>query len=202
MQISTLVNSKPPEHYNQAPEGSGNAYWQCLRQRKAWLLQRWLANGGEPFYYFFELGTPVYILNAQELEVLFNEDDYVVRYAAGTYWIIWESEKFYLVFNADNFDGGLMNYTFPHDYDHAYLANIRQATTKFLTMLHEKKDVGSIVRDYGGIAIDTWACTASICCEFEKDGGLLFCDYRKNYQFSCESIIEWSVSQTTGSLHP
>jgi hypothetical protein len=92
MKISTLINAKPPESYNKE-------YWLYLRQRNAWLLQRWLKNG-DPFYFFTEEGTPIFISDQQNLSVLFgNQEKNAIRNVEEKYWMIWKENGYYIALN-------------------------------------------------------------------------------------------------------
>lgn len=197
MKNEEFLSAKPPEYYNRAPEGMTAVFWQSLRQRDAWLLQRWLrGNNGEPFYYFFELKTPVYVLEAKEFEQLFdNPHKYQVRYVGETYWIVWKDQELYFILNVHGFNRTLnVEFPTPASFDLGLCRQTRSAVTSFLTKIQQQEDVEKITWSCGGEVIDTWACTQAIYCEF-KDGveNLLFCNYRKNYLIPTQSLVDWHI---------
>ena len=96
MNLSCLTNSRPPEYYNQQ-------YWLCLKQRNAWLLQRWLQKS-DAFFYYLKMNAQVFISDETELEKLFlDTEKYAVRFVEETYWIIWKVKGYYFVLSFDRF---------------------------------------------------------------------------------------------------
>lgn len=190
MKLEDFLDSKPPGWYNRPARGSTVPYWQCLRQRKAWLLQRWLrGKDGEPFFYFFELKTPLYVSAEKELEHLFNNPHkYQVRYAGETYWVVWKHLDLYFILNVNQF-----NFDFPNSFNTDMYQQAQLAVTAFLALIQQNdNNLEMITRLCGGKTINTWASTDLIYCELE-DGteNLLFRNYRKNYRIPLQPLLEW-----------
>jgi hypothetical protein len=142
MNTLLFIGSKPPESYNQT-------YWLCLKQRMAWILQRWLNKGGDPYLYFDSLKTPLFIYDDMVLNPLFEGDFYqneqfITRYVEECYWIIWRVTQgdatYFCVLRAENFYQGSMidQYTFPYQFDKTQLIAQREQVETLLIDLAQQ----------------------------------------------------------------
>ena len=150
MNTQLFIDSKPPESYNQT-------YWLCLKQRMAWLLQRWLNKGGDPYLYFELLQTPLFISDDVALNSLFEgefyqNEQFVTRYVEECYWIIWrvtqDNDTYFFVLRAEHFYKGSMidQYTFPYQFDKTQLiAQREQVETLLIDLAQQGSECQSLL---------------------------------------------------------
>jgi len=142
MNIQLFLDSKPPESYNQT-------YWLCLKQRMAWLLQRWLNKGGDPYLYFELLQTPLFISDDVALNSLFEgefyqNEQFVTRYVEECYWIIWrvtqDNATYFFVLRTEHFykDSMIDQYSFPYQFDKTQLIAQREQVETLLIDLEQE----------------------------------------------------------------
>ena len=182
MKTITLTNAKPPKFYNQG-------YWLCLRQRNAWLLQRWLKNG-DPFFFFTEEGTPVFISDEQELSVLFEKKEkYAVRYVEDTYWIIWEESGYYFVLNPHSYFNNKESGErfFPSKINNEYFANLRTAVLSTLISLYETQEIPKIMVELDMKVKNRFANCQAIYSELDKGDCVGF--YARTKFYSIQSPV-------------
>ncbi len=152
MNIQLFIDSKPPESYNQT-------YWLCLKQRMAWLLQRWLNKGGDPYLYFELLQTPLFISDDVALNSLFKgefyqNEQFVTRYVEECYWIIWrvtqDNATYFFVLRAEHFYKGSMidQYSFPYQFDKTQLIAQREQVETLLIGLDQHGSDGKSLMPY------------------------------------------------------
>lgn len=186
MKTCTLTRAKPPESYNQN-------YWLCLRQRNAWLLQKWL-NDGDPFFFFTEQGSPIFISDEDEIEVLFEKNEkYAVRYVEETYWVIWKANGYYFVLNPDlehsNHESTVFFPPFPKN--NAYLKKLRVAVQSALISLSETNEMPSaIICSEINTKNKIGSCHA-IYSEFNENGSVGFYTRTKSHSMESAALLKW-----------
>lgn len=186
MKTTTLTESRPPEFYNQES-------WLCLKQRNAWLLQRWLEQG-DAFYYFLEKNTPVFISDEIEIESLFHDEcDYAVRYVEETYWIALKNKGFYFVLNPHQFVANTTNNErfFPQASDIHTLNSIKSAVQSVLSKLYKHQEIPDSLKKYDVTLKEHFSNGQAIWSEIDESECVNFYTNRKHYSLSMKTLLEW-----------
>jgi hypothetical protein len=189
MKTSVLINANPPESYNQD-------YWLCLKQRKAWLLQRWLKNG-EPFIFFTDEGATLFISDEQELSVLFeNKEKYVVRFVEDCYWIAWKEGGYYYVLCLERyFEGKDDNERFsPSAIYNEYTEKLRAAVQITLVSISETLKMPNSMTGLDIESSDRVSNCRAIYSELDKNGRVGFHMWTTSHLIHNSDLLNWYIS--------
>jgi hypothetical protein len=190
MNVTGLLNAKPPESYNQE-------YWLCMYQRNAWLLQRWLQTG-DPFIFLEEKGTPLILREDPGLPVLLKKKEkYVVRYVEESYWVLWEVEGYCFILKPHRFYPDKENNErfFPQTSASEQCRKMGIALQRLLVVLHTTGNLpasmmGWVTEEEGLVASCQDGCMAE-----EGDGCVVFSSPEKCYSIPHDAILDWHFSK-------
>jgi hypothetical protein len=190
MNVTALVNAKPPESYNQD-------YWLCLYQRNAWLLQRWLQTGN-PFIFLEEKGTPLILTAEPGLSVLLQKKEkYVVRYVEESYWVLWEAEGYCFILKPHRFypDKDNSERFFPQTSSSEQCKRMGLALQRLLVLLHTTNTLPTSLMEFATEGDLRMANPQEGCMAVQGEGCVVFSSPEKCYTIPYPVILDWHFSK-------